>query len=95
MPRKKKSPPRPAATKARTAPHTPPPETRKAGPMPRLMTVDEVAELLRTTRKAVYAKIDRGQLPGMIRLSRRILFDAGVLRRWLDEQRVGSASELP
>ena len=36
------------------------------------LTVDETASLLRTTRKAVYALIERGQLPGVTRLGRRV-----------------------
>jgi excisionase family DNA binding protein len=39
-----------------------------------LLTVDEVSTLLRTTRKAVYAMVDRGLLPGVVRIARRLLF---------------------
>ena len=42
--------------------------------LPALLTSDEVAALLRTTRKAVYAMVERGQLPGVVRLGRRVLF---------------------
>ena len=42
--------------------------------LPALLTSGEVAELLRTTRKAVYAMVERGQLPGVVRLGRRVLF---------------------
>jgi excisionase family DNA binding protein len=38
-----------------------------------LLTADEVAELLRTSRKAVYAMVERGQLPGVRRVGRRLL----------------------
>lgn len=31
--------------------------------LPRLLTVAEAADFLRTTKKAVYAKVARGQLP--------------------------------
>lgn len=31
--------------------------------LPLLLTADEVAALLRTTRKAIYAKVERGQIP--------------------------------
>jgi len=37
-----------------------------------LLTVEEVAGILRTTTKAVYSMIDRGQLPGVTRLGRRL-----------------------
>src|SRR5207245_2406400 len=41
--------------------------------VPFLLTVDEVADALRTTRKAVYALVERGHLPGVVRVRRRIL----------------------
>ena len=43
----------------------------KAASLPYLLTVDEVAELLRTTRKAIYCKIQRGLLPSIVRDGRR------------------------
>jgi excisionase family DNA binding protein len=39
-----------------------------------LLTVGEVAVLLRTSGKAIYAMVERRQLPGVTRLDRRILF---------------------
>ncbi len=39
---------------------------------PLLLTADETATLLRTTKKAVYAMVERGQLPGVTRLGRRV-----------------------
>lgn len=38
-----------------------------------LLTVDEVADLLRTSRKAVYSMVQRGVLPGAVRIGRRLL----------------------
>jgi excisionase family DNA binding protein len=38
-----------------------------------LLTVDEVAAILRTTRVAIYAMVERGQLPGVVRIGRRVL----------------------
>jgi excisionase family DNA binding protein len=41
--------------------------------LPYWLTVDEVAAWLRTTRKAVYARVERGRLPGAVRNGRRLL----------------------
>src|SRR5688572_12693854 len=41
--------------------------------LPLFLTVDEAAELLRTTRRAIYAMVERRQLPGVVRLRRRVL----------------------
>jgi excisionase family DNA binding protein len=62
-------------------------------PLPVLLDADETADLLRTTRRAVYAMIERGQLPGVIRLRRRVLLRADDLLHWLDQKRVPSPEE--
>ena len=51
--------------------------------LPLLATVDETADLLRTTRKAIYAMIERGQLPGVTRIGRRVLIRTPELLDWL------------
>ncbi|WP_248346290.1 helix-turn-helix domain-containing protein [Anaeromyxobacter paludicola] len=48
--------------------------------------MDEVAVLLRTTRKAVYTLAERAQLPGVVRLGRRLLFRRETLVEWLSEK---------
>lgn len=58
--------------------------------LPALLTADEVAAVLRTTRAAIYARAERGQLPGLIRDGRRLLVDRAVLLRWLDQRRAPS-----
>lgn len=55
-----------------------------------LLTAAEVAELLRTSRKAVYAMTERGQLPGVTRIGRRLLFRHDALLDWLHERRAPS-----
>lgn len=67
--------------------------THTPAALPRLLSVDEAAALLRTTRKAIYTDIARGKLPGVIRLGRRVLIDAAELLRWLDERRAVSPKE--
>jgi len=46
--------------------------------------------MLRTSRKAIYALIYKGALPGVIRLSRRLLIDRADLVKWLEEKRAAS-----
>jgi len=48
-----------------------------------LLTVDETAKLLRTTPKAIYTMIERNQLPGVVRLGRRVLVRSVDLRKHL------------
>jgi excisionase family DNA binding protein len=61
--------------------------------LPVLLTVDEAADLLRTTRRAIYAMIERCQLPGVIRVRRRVLLRADDLLNWLDQKRAPSPEE--
>ena len=56
------------------------------GGLPCLHTTDEVAEALRTTRKAVYAMVERGQIPGVVRIGRRVLFQQQALVDWLRQK---------
>ena len=58
--------------------------------LPPVLTVEEVAAVLRTTRKAVYAMAERGALPGVIRLGRRLLVRRNDLLRWMGENRAPS-----
>ena len=60
---------------------------------PLLLTVDEAAALLRTTRKAVYAMVERSQVPGVIRIGRRVLIRAADLLHWLDQKCAPSPKE--
>ena len=61
--------------------------------MPMLLTVDDVATTLRSTRKAIYVMVARRQLPGVIRIGRRVLVDRDDLLRWLDQKRTPSLEE--
>ena len=61
--------------------------------MPMLLTVDDAAILLRTTRRAIYAMLARRQLPGVIRIRRRVLIRSAELLEWLDQKRAPSLKE--
>jgi excisionase family DNA binding protein len=54
--------------------------------LPMLLTPADLAALLRTTKKAVYTSIERGQLPGIVRLGRRVLVRRDDLLDWLRQK---------
>ncbi len=53
--------------------------------LPLLLTADELAELLRTSRPVVYEMASLGQIPGVIRIGRRVRFRRDSILRWLKE----------
>lgn len=61
--------------------------------LPLLLTIEEVADLLRTSRKAVYAMAQRRQLPGVLRIGRRLLVRRDDLLAWLHRSRAPSPKE--
>lgn len=61
--------------------------------LPVLLTVDEASDLLRTTRRAIYAMVERRQLPGVVRLRRRVLIRADALLHWIDQKCAPSPEE--
>lgn len=63
------------------------------GTLPYLLTPDDVAELLRTTRKAVYARIERALLPGVVRDGRRVLLLRDDVLRYIAERRAASPGD--
>lgn len=53
------------------------------GGLPLLLTADEAATLLRTTRSGIYAMAERRQVAGIVRIGRRLLFRRDELLEWL------------
>lgn len=53
---------------------------------PCLLTADDMAALLRTSRKGVYAMVERGLIPGVVHIGRRVLFDRDVVVHWLRQK---------
>ena len=47
----------------------------------------------RTTRRAVYAMVERRQLPGVVRVRRRVLVRSQELLNWLDQKSALSLKE--
>lgn len=58
----------------------------ESGTWPMLLTVPEAAHLLRTTTRGVCAMVERRQLPGVVRVRRRVLFRTAVLLDWVDQK---------
>jgi len=49
------------------------------------LKVQEVADLLRTSKKAIYSMYEKGLLPGGKKIGRRLLFYRDILIEWLEE----------
>jgi excisionase family DNA binding protein len=58
--------------------------------LPLLLEADEVAVLLRTTRKAVYTMAERNQIPHVRPTPRRVLFERDELLAWIAKRRAPS-----
>jgi excisionase family DNA binding protein len=61
--------------------------------LPIYLTAQETADLLRTSRKAIYVMIERRQLPGVKRVGRRVLIHTESLVHWIDQQGAPSLQE--
>lgn len=66
--------------------------TRPDG-LPHYLKAEEAARLIRTSQKAIYAMVERGQLPGIVRVGRRVLIRTEDLIGWLDQQGASSLRE--
>jgi len=51
--------------------------------LPAVLTPDDLATLLRIRKRAVLDAIQRGELPGVRRVGRRIRADRDTVLRWL------------
>lgn len=57
-----------------------------------LLTAEELGELLRLSRGAIYTMVARGELPGVVKLGRRLRFRRDAVLEWLG--RAPSSKEL-
>jgi excisionase family DNA binding protein len=62
--------------------------------LPLLLTAENAAELLRTSARAVYAMLERGQLPGVVRVGRRLLIRRDELLDSIGGSRALSPKEV-
>ena len=62
------------------------------GALPLILTVEEVADLMRIDRKTAYAAIACGEVPGVRRIGRCIRISRDVLLRWLEQGEAKSAA---
>jgi predicted DNA-binding transcriptional regulator AlpA len=51
-----------------------------------VVDADRGAVLLRTSRKAIYTIVERAQLPGVVRIGRRVLVREDTLLDWLRQK---------
>lgn len=56
--------------------------------LPELLTPQEVADWLKSTVSAIYAKAERGTLPGAVRVGRRLYFVRAELIKSVEQGRV-------
>ena len=58
--------------------------------MRQLLTLAEVSEILQIPEKSLYRQRSLGEFPGSlgVRVGRWVRFDADVLAKWLDDQRI-------
>jgi len=68
-------------------------KTTEGTELPVYMTADEVGALLRKSRKAIYTMAERGLLPGVTRIGRRLLVRSDTLVDWLRQKCAPSLKE--
>lgn len=69
-------------------------ESLASSSVPYFLTVAEAALLLRTTPGGIYAMAERGKLPGVTKLGRRLLIHRDTLLGFLTESRAPSSKEV-
>ena len=66
------------------------------GDRPEVLTVPEVAAMLRLGRRACYEAIQRGDIPGVLRIGERsIRVSRAVLMNWIDAGADGKGEPQP
>lgn len=60
---------------------------------PEVLTVLELAKLLRCGRNTIYRMVELGQVPGTIRLGRALRFSRSAVRSWLGQSTPSNGEE--
>lgn len=66
-------------------------EDSAAPELPEILTVEEIAKLLRLNRKTVYEMVQRGEIPGVRLCGRAIRAHRDTVLRWLADGQGRSA----
>lgn len=56
--------------------------------LPDILKAEEVAQLLRINRKTLYEAVQRGEVPGVIRIGRSLRFRRYAVLMWLGQGRL-------
>jgi excisionase family DNA binding protein len=83
-PRNPTAPKTSAAGDAAVIATAPAPATTRSRPVSEVLTVEEVAQLLRLNKKTVYQAAACGEIPGARRIGRVIRFYGPALAKWLE-----------
>lgn len=59
----------------------------------RLLTIDEIAELLHLSKATVYTKVSKNELPGVCKQGKRLYFDRQLIIDWIKQGRKTSNVE--
>jgi excisionase family DNA binding protein len=62
--------------------------------VPHLLTTEEVADILRTSRRVIYELIRLGRLPGVTRIGRKVLVRRDRLVEFIVEREEQTVSSL-
>ncbi len=63
--------------------------------LPYLLTPQHLAGLFHTTVSAIYARAERGQIPGRVRPTKKLLYHRDELKRALDREAAGKGRKVP
>ena len=73
-------------------------ENEEGGAVPDLspiMTVEELADLLRLNRKTVYEAVSRGEIPGVRRIGHTFRISRDAVMQWLARSSGGGSRRRP